>query len=193
MRSRTARERGLWRYPVVVTALAAALVGGGAAPVAAAGAPGDGARPAFPAVGAFAALRGRWAWPVAPPGVTAAYAAPPTPYAAGHRGIDLAAFPEMTVTAPADGVVRFAGVVVDRPVLTLDHGGDVLSSYEPLLSGLPAGTVVARGAVIGSVASGGHCDGGCLHVGVRVGGQYVSPMLFFDRVPPAVLLPLGHG
>jgi len=135
----------------------------------------------------------RWAWPVTPPRVVGAYAAPPTPYAAGHRGIDLAATPELHVTAPSDATVRFVGVVVDRPVLTLDHGGGVLSSYEPLATDLIAGQSVARGSVIGLLASGGHCADSCLHVGVRVDGAYVSPLLFFDRVPPSVLLPLGRN
>jgi len=125
--------------------------------------------------------------------LAAAYAAPATRYAAGHRGIDLEAAPGAVVSAPDDAVVRFAGVVVDRPVLTLDHGGGVLSSYEPVVSEMPVGAAVGRGAVFGAIAAGGHCDGTCLHVGVRVDGGYVSPLLFFGRVPPAVLLPLGTG
>ncbi len=135
----------------------------------------------------------RWSWPVAPPRVIGPFAAPPTPYAAGHRGIDLAAIAGTPVTSPSDARVRFAGVVVDRPVLTLDHGGGVLSSYEPLSTSLGAGDPVGRGAPLGQVAAGGHCDGACLHVGVRVDGAYVSPLLFFDSVPPSVLLPLDHG
>ncbi|WP_374010826.1 peptidoglycan DD-metalloendopeptidase family protein [Leifsonia sp. LS-T14] len=134
---------------------------------------------------------GGWAWPLPSHVLTGAYAAPATRYAAGHRGIDLAALPGATVAAPDDAVVRFSGVVVDRPVLTLDHGGGVLSSYEPVTSELPVGAVVGRGAVVGAVAAGGHCDGTCVHVGVRVEGEYVSPLLFFGRVPPAVLLPLA--
>ncbi|MFF2051519.1 murein hydrolase activator EnvC family protein [Leifsonia sp. NPDC058194] len=146
-----------------------------------------------PATGFPTDSAARWAWPVVPARVVEAFAAPPSPYAAGHRGIDLAATPEVPVTAPADATVRFAGVVVDRPVLTLDHGGGVLSSYEPLATELVAGQPVARDAAVGLVASGGHCGGGCLHVGVRVDGAYVSPLLFFGRVPPSVLLPLGRG
>lgn len=133
----------------------------------------------------------RWEWPLASHSLTAPYAAPPTRYAAGHRGIDLFAVTGTPVSAPDGAVVRFSGVVVDRPVLTLDHGGGILSSYEPVVSELPVGTVVARGSVVGAVAAGGHCQAACLHVGVRVDGEYVSPMLFFARVPPAILLPLG--
>jgi murein DD-endopeptidase MepM/ murein hydrolase activator NlpD len=125
------------------------------------------------------------------PSIVAPYAAPPTAYAAGHRGIDLGAAPGAPISSPSDAVVRFSGVVVDRPVVTLDHGGGVLSSYEPVDGVVPVGTPVARGAVIGTAGAGGHCGGSCVHVGVRVDGQYVSPLLFFGGVPPAVLLPLG--
>jgi murein DD-endopeptidase MepM/ murein hydrolase activator NlpD len=136
----------------------------------------------------------RWQWPMIAPRLIEAYAAPPSPYAAGHRGIDLAAAAGDTVVAPADGTVHFAGVVVDRPVLTLDHGSGVLSSYEPVVvSGLSAGDTVARGSPIGIVGAGAHCSNACLHVGVRIDGAYVSPLLFFDRVPRSVLLPLHGG
>lgn len=137
------------------------------------------------------ARAGTWLWPVPSHTPVTAYAAPPTRYAAGHRGVDFAVTPGTPVVAPADAVVRFAGVVVDRPVVTLDHGGGVLSSYEPLVAGLPVGSVVAPGTVIGSTSSGGHCADACLHVGVRVNGEYVSPMRFFANIPRAVLLPLG--
>ncbi|MGH1522958.1 M23 family metallopeptidase [Leifsonia sp. L25] len=133
----------------------------------------------------------RWSWPLAPLRVVRAYEAPPSPYAAGHRGIDLAALSGAIVAAPSDATVHFVGVVVDRPVLTLDHGSGVLSSYEPVVAaGLAVGDPVTRGMVLGVVGEGAHCSGVCLHVGVRVDGDYVSPLLFFERPPRAVLLPL---
>lgn len=196
-----ARRVRAWRVRALALLAAGVVVTGAPSGASAVLAPGPAVAHAAPEpagaawMPAHAAVPGpapRWAWPVMPPQVVGAYAAPPTPYAAGHRGIDLAATPEQHVTAPADATVRFAGVVVDRPVLTLDHGGGVLSSYEPLATELVAGQPVARGAVVGRLASGGHCAGSCLHVGVRVDGAYVSPLLFFDRVPPSVLLPLGR-
>ena len=82
---------------------------------------------------------GTWRWPVDPPrSIARPFIPPPTPYAAGHRGIDIRA-PAGTLYAPESGVVHFAGVVVDRPVLSIDHGGGVISSYEPVETTLVEG------------------------------------------------------
>ena len=139
------------------------------------------ARAAAPAVGA------RWSWPVAGAHpVIRPFVAPATAYAAGHRGIDIAA--KGDVLAPADGIVHFVGFVVDRPVLSISHAGGVISSYEPVVSSLHVGDTVTRGEVIGQVLA-GHCADSCLHFGVRIDGQYVSPMLFLGGIPYSVLLP----
>jgi murein DD-endopeptidase MepM/ murein hydrolase activator NlpD len=120
------------------------------------------------------------------------FIAPPTPYAAGHRGIDIAtvtgAGDSAVVYAPADGVVHFAGVVVDRPVLSIDHGDGVLSSFEPVASTLVAGARVRQGEVIGLVEP-GHCLAPCLHLGARRNGNYVSPLNYLGGIPHSVLLP----
>lgn len=139
------------------------------------------------AVAAAAAL---WAWPIAAPHpIARPFVAPASQYAAGHRGVDIRADEGAEVRAPADGVVHFAGVVVDRPVLSISHGGGVLSSYEPVRSTLHEGDIVRRGQVIGTLEA-GHCtSGACLHLGVRVDGEYLSPLLFLGGQPRAVLLP----
>ena len=129
-----------------------------------------------------------WRWPVDPPrSIARPFIPPPTPYAAGHRGIDIRA-PAGVLYAPASGVVHFAGVVVDRPVLSIDHGGGVISSYEPVTTTLAEGDRVTRGDVIGTVLP-GHCSSVCVHLGVRVNGQYVSPLRFLGGIPRAILLP----
>ncbi|WP_284300402.1 M23 family metallopeptidase [Homoserinibacter gongjuensis] len=111
------------------------------------------------------------------------------PYASGHRGIDIRAAAGDEVRSPADGIVHFAGIVVDRPVLSIDQGGGVLSSYEPVVTSLQEGDVVRRGQVIGELLP-SHCtSGACLHFGVRIHGEYVSPLLFLGGQPRAVLLP----
>ena len=131
-----------------------------------------------------------WLWPVAGPhAVARPYLAPATPYSTGHRGVDLGAAEGASVLAPADGVVRFAGWVVDRPVLSVTHAGGVVTSYEPVESVLTEGAVVRRGDVIGTLLA-GHCRSPCLHLGVRIEGEYVSPLLFLGGQPRAVLLPV---
>ncbi len=131
-----------------------------------------------------------WGWPIAPPRrVVQTFVAPESEYGAGHRGIDVAATAGTVVLAPADGVVHFSGIVVDRPVLSIEHGGDLISSFEPVFSDLTPGTVVRRGQPVGLVAAGGHCSSVCLHFGVRLHGQYVSPLNYLGGIPPPVLLP----
>lgn len=134
---------------------------------------------------------GRWSWPIGPPRtIVREFEAPPTPYAAGHRGIDLRAPEGTEVLAPEDGVVHFAGVVVDRPVLSIRHADGLLSSFEPVTTELVKGDAVRVGEVVGTVSDGGHCAGGCLHLGARLDGvEYVSPLLFLGGIPRAVLLP----
>jgi murein DD-endopeptidase MepM/ murein hydrolase activator NlpD len=122
--------------------------------------------------------------------VLAPFRAPPTPYTAGHRGIDLVAARGAVVVAPDAGVVRYAGWVGDRFLVSIDHGGGVLSSIEPVQPSVGTGDAVARGSPIGEVAVGGHCADACVHLGVRVDGEYVSPFRFLGGVPRAVLLPL---
>jgi murein DD-endopeptidase MepM/ murein hydrolase activator NlpD len=143
------------------------------------------------AAGPSRATDARWAWPVpAPHAIARPYLAPATPYGSGHRGVDIRAPAGSVVRAPADGVVHFAGFVVDRPVLSLEHPGGVLSSFEPVDAVVAAGERVRRGQVIGTLLA-GHCATPCLHLGARVDGEYVNPLLFLGGVPRAVLLPLG--
>ncbi len=116
------------------------------------------------------------------------FVAPLSDYAAGHRGIDIAAPPGTTATAPDDGVVYFVGVVVDRPVLSIRHDGGLVSSYDPLMSTLAVGAVVHRGDPLGTVLA-GHCPASCLHFGVRLHGEYVSPLPYLGGIVRPVLLP----
>ena len=137
------------------------------------------------------AVRGTWSWPVIGPHPLARpYLAPPTPYSAGHRGIDIRAAVGSDVLAPDDGVVHFVGVVVDRPVLSIAHSDGVLLSFEPVTSTLGAGDPVVRGQVVGTLLP-GHCAQACLHLGARVDGKYLNPLLFLGGMPWSVLLPSG--
>ena len=137
-------------------------------------------------------VRGDWLWPVAfPHPVERPFLAPPRPYAAGHRGVDITATVGSPVLAVADGTVYFVGTVVDRGVLTLEHPGALLSTVEPVTPLVANGDRVRAGQPIAVVASGGHCGDRCVHLGVRLGGQYVSPLLYLGGIPRAVLLPLN--
>ena len=132
-----------------------------------------------------------WKWPVAGwHAIARGYEAPASRYSAGHRGVDIAAATGAEVVAPQPGVIRFAGVVVDRGTVTVATRDGVLISIEPVAAERTTGDAVAEGERLGVVSRGGHCDGSCVHLGVRVHGEYVSPLRFFGGVPRAVLLPL---
>ena len=136
----------------------------------------------------------RWSWPTpAPHALSRPFLAPATPYGPGHRGIDITSSGTESsgavIRAPADGVVHFAGVVVDRPVLSIRHPGGLLSSYEPVATTLVEGDPVSRGEVIGTLED-GHCSEVlCLHFGVRLDGEYVNPLLLLGGLPRSMLLP----
>ena len=134
------------------------------------------------------ALRsGSWSWPVqGSHTISREYSAPTSAYSPGHRGIDVVADLGAEILSPADGVVRFAGWVADRPVLSVDHEG-VLSTFEPVEALVQKGERVARGQVIGHLSTGPHCA--CLHMGARQGENYLSPLAMLSIVPAAVLLP----
>lgn len=130
-----------------------------------------------------------WDWPLADPHpIVRPYIAPENPYSSGHRGIDIDVGSAVEVRAPTEGVVHFAGTVVDRPVLSIRHPGGLITSYEPVTSTLARGDVVTRGQVIGEVQE-GHCMRSCLHFGVRLDGDYVSPLNYLSGIPRAILLP----
>lgn len=135
-----------------------------------------------------------WSWPVPSEQVVRGFEAPASAYAAGHRGIDLPAEVGAPVRAVDGGVVAFAGTVVDRGVVAIDHDG-VRSSLEPVEPAVHEGELVARGQVVGRLGIGGPHPPGVLHLGARVrtadGWAYVSPLLYLGGARRAVLLPLG--
>lgn len=138
-----------------------------------------------------------WSWPLSPrPAVLRAFDPPARPWLSGHRGVDLeAARVGAPLISPAAGTVSFVGTVVDRPVLTIDHGNGLRSSFEPVASSLRAGSAVAEGDVLGQVQA-GHCGPAppCLHWGVRRGEDYVNPLAFVMDLRPSVLLqPIDAG
>jgi murein DD-endopeptidase MepM/ murein hydrolase activator NlpD len=129
-----------------------------------------------------------------PGAVVRPFEPPPSPYAAGHRGVDLAAPAGSAVHAAADGVVRFAGPVAGRGVLVIAHADGITTEYEPVRPLVRAGARVAGGQVVARVA-GRHagCAASCLHWGARRGGAYLDPMSLLRPLGPVVLLPWPRG
>jgi murein DD-endopeptidase MepM/ murein hydrolase activator NlpD len=119
------------------------------------------------------------------------FRAPPTPYSAGHRGVDFAVDPGTVVWAAGSGRVTFAGAVAGRGIVVLLHPDGVSTEYEPIVASVRVGQLVARGAPVGRV-SGSH-DGcppdRCLHWGARRAGQYFDPMSLLEPLGPVRLLP----
>ncbi|XNZ00662.1 peptidoglycan DD-metalloendopeptidase family protein [Micrococcus luteus] len=144
-----------------------------------------------------------WASPApgAGPGdLLRAFDAPERPWDAGHRGVDLR-LSGGVVVAPADGTVRHVGTVAGRPVLSIDHGQDVVSSMEPVTAVVEEGERVRAGQPIGRLGpEAAHCAEPCVHLGVRVldgwpvGGtlrdRYLDPALLLGLSGPSVLWPL---
>lgn len=129
-----------------------------------------------------------WSWPVdGDRTILRPFVAPATPYGPGHRGVDLLATGD-ALAAPADGVVRFAGMVAGRPVLSIDHGDGVISSYEPVVATVIAGDGVVRGELLGTIQA-GHCPQRCVHLGVRVDGEYANPLQWLGGGIRPILLP----
>lgn len=146
---------------------------------------------------AVAAAASGWQWPLAPaPAVVRPFHAPPTPWSAGHRGVDLAARTGQQVRAPVAGRVAFTGLVAGRAVLVLRHEGGLRTSYEPVTTTLTVGSAVAAGQVVGVVtATPGHClPAACVHWGLRRGSTYLDPLTLLaapGRAPAPVLKPPG--
>ncbi|WP_282202640.1 murein hydrolase activator EnvC family protein [Kitasatospora fiedleri] len=135
-------------------------------------------------------------WPVGGrSGLLRRFEPPPARWAAGHRGVDLAALPGTAVRAAAPGVVTFAGLVAGRPVVVVTHPGSgappLRTTYLPVAGSVPVGTGVAAGDPIGVLtADSGHCPVGCLHWGLLRGERYLDPLALLGS-GRARLLPLS--
>jgi murein DD-endopeptidase MepM/ murein hydrolase activator NlpD len=132
-----------------------------------------------------------WRWPLGgTPVVTRPFDPPPTPYAAGHRGVDLGGTAGQPVLAAGAGVVSFAGLVAGRPVVSVQHADGLRTTYEPVAPQVAAGQVVAGGSPLGVLVAGhaGCPADACLHWGLRRGEAYLDPLSLL-RPPRVRLLP----
>ncbi len=129
-------------------------------------------------------------WPVTPhPPILRPYTPPPTPYAAGHRGVDLSTPPGTPVRAVAHARVTFAGQVAGRGVITLKlTATDLHTTYEPIAPTVSKGDEVEEGEIIGKVEpTGTHCPTSCLHWGLKRAETYLNPLTLLPRTPPRLL------
>ncbi|MFG3115755.1 murein hydrolase activator EnvC family protein [Streptomyces sp. NPDC048197] len=136
---------------------------------------------------------GERAWPVAGPEgirptVLRGWEPPPAPWAAGHRGVDLAASVGTTVRAAAPGQVAYAGTVAGRGVLTIEVSRSgrppLRTTYEPVRATVRKGQRVAAGQPVAVLQRGPfHCRAPCLHWGLRRGKTYLDPL---SLLPPSM-------
>lgn len=134
-------------------------------------------------------------WPLDPrPEVVRGFEPPPHPYAAGHRGVDLAGAPGQAVLSSLAGTVAFAGSIGGKPVVTVRHGNR-RTTYEPVAAAVARGDVVDAGDVLGRlVVTDNHCfPAACLHWGLIEGRgadeAYLDPLTLVGG-GPVRLLPL---
>jgi murein DD-endopeptidase MepM/ murein hydrolase activator NlpD len=134
--------------------------------------------------------------PVADPArVVRGFEPPPTRYAAGHRGVDLAVPARSAVFAAADGRVTFAGRVAGRALVVLAHADGLRTEYEPVVPVVTAGRAVRAGDLLGHIRGthGACAPDRCLHWGARRGADYLDPLSLLARLGPVRLLPWAPG
>ncbi|KAE8763766.1 M23 family metallopeptidase [Georgenia thermotolerans] len=173
----------------------------GPAPAVAGGSPAEASPPGGTELGTVGAVmpaaKVRYRWPTGEPAeVVRAFDNPEQPWDAGHRGVDVAHGVGRAVLAAGDGVVAFAGTVVDRPVVSVQHADGVRTTYEPVLPVVRAGQEVRAGQLLGHLAA-GHCPPhrpSCLHWGARRGpSTYLDPLALVGARALVRLLPDDVG
>ncbi|WP_308198364.1 murein hydrolase activator EnvC family protein [Actinomadura terrae] len=146
--------------------------------------------PESPALGASAPMQlapgpgaSTWRWPLGPPAprVLRSFSPPPAPWAAGHRGVDLAASPGQQVHAAGAGRVSYAGRLAGQGVVAITHG-PLRTTYLPVRPEVQVGHQVPLGAPIGVLEKGPfHCPVACLHWGLLRGHLYLDPLSLVIR------------
>ncbi|HSL59795.1 MAG TPA: peptidoglycan DD-metalloendopeptidase family protein [Acidimicrobiales bacterium] len=107
---------------------------------------------------------------------------PATSYGPGNRGLEYDTVPGQPVTAAADGEVTFAGAVAGALHVTVRHGDGTLTTASFVASvEVAVGDRVQRGDLLGRA-------GPRLHVGARVGGEYIDPATLFGTHERRVVL-----
>ncbi|WP_454321046.1 murein hydrolase activator EnvC family protein [Streptomyces phaeoluteigriseus] len=139
-------------------------------------------------------------WPVGTrPAVVRGWEPPATPYARGHRGVDLSAPAGTPVRAVAAGRVLFAGQVAGRGVVSLELTGTgtppLRTTYEPVTPSVTEGDEITAAQPIGTLSpTTSHCPTACLHWGLRRDETYLNPLsllpAWLNRRAASRLLPV---
>ena len=139
-----------------------------------------------------AAATGRWQPPLVPLEVTRHFEPPLTPYAAGHRGVDLGGQPGEAVLAAGAGLVSYAGPLAGRGVVVVVHG-TLRTTYEPVQATVKRGARVTEGQQIGRLQPGhpGCPTVACLHWGLLRGETYLDPLSLLGQQRIRLLPPAG--
>ena len=138
-----------------------------------------------------------WVPPVSPLAVERPFSAPVRPWAAGHRGVDLAASLGQPVASAGPGRVVLARWIAGRWVVAVEHpsglaplpAGTWRTTYEGVRPTVSEGISVEAGDVLGVLAGGGHCT--CVHWGLKSGPRYADPLLLLR--PATILKPVSLG
>lgn len=119
------------------------------------------------------------------PVVTRPFDPPKQNWLPGHRGVDVELPAGSPVLAAGSGTVVYAGMLADRPVISIEHANGLRTTYEPVEPSVHRGDTVSAGTVIGTLLA-GHEDGGrfpgdVLHWGARRGKTYIDPLSLLYR------------
>jgi len=141
-----------------------------------------------------------WEFPLVEHQVLKDFSSPNGDYSAGHRGVDFESFDGEEILAPSAGVVRFAGLVAGRSLLSIDLADGVVAEVEPVCPSVVEGEAVVAGQIVGVVCVGAenHCEVVCLHLSARRfsieytrGFIYLNPLIFLDAFQPSHLVAIG--
>jgi murein DD-endopeptidase MepM/ murein hydrolase activator NlpD len=137
-----------------------------------------------------------WQAPLEKPRLMRAFIQPSEDWSAGHRGVDYLVGAEEAVFSAHSGVVSFAGLVVNRSIVSIRHENGLVTSVEPVCASVLVGQTVKTGQAIGITCFRddyrSHCGlDTCLHFSMRREGGYLSPLLKLGGLSPSRLKPWG--
>ncbi len=103
-----------------------------------------------------------------------------------HTGVDFCGGEGLPITAPADGVVVFAGPLTVRGNATIiDHGHGIYTGYwHQSEINVSEGETVTKGQQIGLVGGTGRVTGAHQHFEIWVNGVQVDPLAWLQNIYP---------